>query len=424
MANDWQTRHLVDAPLSIIDGDRGKNYPKQGDFAPVGYCLFLNTGNVTENGFNFSRCSFIAEEKDNALRKGKLETVDVVLTTRGTVGNVAFYDERVPFKHIRINSGMVILRADYKNILPRFLYFFLKSDLFKGQIKAFSTGSAQPQLPIRDIKHITISVPPLNEQHTISGILGNIDDKIALNLQMNETLEKIGQALFKHWFIDFEFPNEKGKPYRLSGGEMVDSELGEIPKEWDVRPFSEVIAVSPRRQLVKGSVAKKVSMADLERWQSWITSWSREEYKGGSVFKNGDTLFARITPCLEQGKTASVSFLDDKEVAFGSTEFIVLSPKIIKSTAFIFFLSRSTNLRDEAIMSMTGTSGRQRVPNEFFDKYLIVCPPHRLIDTFDKLVRPMMVMINNNAFGLASLGAIRDSLLPKLMSGQIRVPAG
>ena len=127
MATKWKTLNLAEAPLEIIDGDRGKNYPKQGDFAPEGYCLFLNTGNVTENGFNFSRCSFIAEEKDNALRKGKLEREDVVLTTRGTVGNVAFYDERVPFKHIRINSGMVILRAECRNILPKFLYFLLKA---------------------------------------------------------------------------------------------------------------------------------------------------------------------------------------------------------------------------------------------------------------------------------------------------------
>ena len=307
-----------------------------------------------------------------------------------------------------------------ENVNPTYLFYKIKSLLDK--INSLSYGTVFETITKKTFDELKLRLPKLETQEVIARILSSLDDKIELNEQLNLTLEKIGETFFKHWFIDFEFPNERGKPYKSSGGAMVDSEIGGIPRGWDVGAFSKVIAVSPRRQLTKGSVAKKVSMADLERWQSWITSWSREEYKGGSVFKNGDTLFARITPCLEQGKTAFVSFLDDEEVAFGSTEFIVLSPKVIKSPAFIFFLSRSTNLRDEAIMSMTGTSGRQRVPNEFFDKYLIVCPPDRLIKTFDNLIRPMMVMINNNAFELASLGAMRDSLLPKLMSGQIRVP--
>ena len=96
----------------IIDGDRGKNYPKAGDFLDTGYCLFLNAKNVTQKGFDFENCNFITREKDDALRKGKLSRGDVVLTTRGTVGNLAYYSENIPYENIRINSGMVILRMD------------------------------------------------------------------------------------------------------------------------------------------------------------------------------------------------------------------------------------------------------------------------------------------------------------------------
>jgi type I restriction enzyme S subunit len=160
MAGEWETLPVAEAPLDIIDGDRGVNYPKQEDFAPAGDCLFLNTGNVTTTGFSFSDRSFITKEKDALLRKGKLQRHDVVLTTRGTVGNVALFDETVPFESIRINSGMVLLRADRSKLLPRFLYQFVRSPIFKEQVAALSTGSAQPQLPIRDIRRIELPVPP------------------------------------------------------------------------------------------------------------------------------------------------------------------------------------------------------------------------------------------------------------------------
>ena len=100
-----------EAPLEMIDGDRGKNYPKQDEFTEDGFCLFLNAKNVTDNGFNFETKMFISQEKDEILKKGKLQRGDVILTTRGTVGNVAFYSENIPFDNIRINSGMLILRS-------------------------------------------------------------------------------------------------------------------------------------------------------------------------------------------------------------------------------------------------------------------------------------------------------------------------
>jgi type I restriction enzyme S subunit len=129
MAGEWRISSLAEAPLEIIDGDRGVNYPKQEEFSGTGHCLFLNAGNVSANGFNFSDCAFITAQKDAALRKGKLVRNDVVLTTRGTVGNSAFFDRSVPFDHIRINSGMVILRPLPEYLHPRYLYLFVRSPL-------------------------------------------------------------------------------------------------------------------------------------------------------------------------------------------------------------------------------------------------------------------------------------------------------
>jgi len=204
MASNWRTTTFENAPLEIIDGDRGKNYPNQNEFSARGHCLFLNTGNVTTSGFNFSERAFITREKDTLLRKGKLVRNDVVLTTRGTIGNSAYFDDSVPFDHIRINSGMVILRAKEPALHSRYLYLFIRSALFHSQVAALRTGSAQPQLPIRDINRIEIPIPLPDEQRAIAHILGTLDDKIELNRRINETLEAMARALFKSWFVDFD----------------------------------------------------------------------------------------------------------------------------------------------------------------------------------------------------------------------------
>ena len=122
--------------VDVIDGDRGNNYPRESDFYENEYCLFLNAGNVTKNGFEFKNNQFITKAKDEKLRKGKLSRNDIVLTTRGTVGNVAWYDNNILYNNIRINSGMVIIRIkDCSNILPAYLYFYMRSSKFEKQVK-------------------------------------------------------------------------------------------------------------------------------------------------------------------------------------------------------------------------------------------------------------------------------------------------
>ncbi|QVY61948.1 restriction endonuclease subunit S [Cytobacillus gottheilii] len=141
----------------IIDGDRGKNYPSQEDLKESDFCLFLNAGNVSKTGFNFSETAFISKEKDASLRKGKLVRNDVVITSRGTVGNVAFYSDNIPFNDIRINSGMLILRGKENAI---FIYSLLRNKEMKKVIENYLSGSAQPQLPIKDLIKIPIVIPP------------------------------------------------------------------------------------------------------------------------------------------------------------------------------------------------------------------------------------------------------------------------
>ena len=159
---------------AIIDGDRGKNYPKQDEFSDTGYCLLLNAKNVTATGFSFENRMFITKEKDDALHNGKLERGDVVLTTRGTLGNLAFYDDSVPFENVRINSGMVILRMK-KSVMTEVFFmeqFKLQLQSIKGKI---ASGSAQPQLPISTMNKIRILLAPMALQEQFAAFVEQTD---------------------------------------------------------------------------------------------------------------------------------------------------------------------------------------------------------------------------------------------------------
>ena len=187
----------LDNLFDIIDGDRGKNYPKSDELFDEEYCLFLNTKNVTKNGFSFNIKQFITEKKDKLLRKGKLERHDIVLTTRGTVGNVAYYDESINYDHLRINSGMVILRAKKTELNRRFILHVLKDDNY---YKRLISGSAQPQLPITKIKKILLPLPPLALQNEFADFVAQVD-KSQLAIQKSlEELETLKKSLMQEYF--------------------------------------------------------------------------------------------------------------------------------------------------------------------------------------------------------------------------------
>ena len=184
---------------AIIDGDRGKNYPKQDDFSDTGYCLFLNAKNVTATGFSFENRMFITKEKDNALHNGKLERGDVVLTTRGTLGNLAFYDDSVPFENVRINSGMVILRMNKSVMTEAFFMeqFKLQLQSIKGKI---ASGSAQPQLPISTMNKIRILLAPMALQEQFAAFVEQTDkSKLAVQKGLQE-LEILKKSLMQQYF--------------------------------------------------------------------------------------------------------------------------------------------------------------------------------------------------------------------------------
>ena len=173
--------------IELIDGDRGKNYPHQNELLQEGDCVFLSASNVTSDGFKFNSVVYITAEKDRSLRNGKIQRGDIVITTRGTVGNVAYYDRRVPYENVRINSGMLIIRC-HEQIKSEFLYYVLRGAGFQQKIKQIQTGTAQPQLPKSHFKKMKIIVPTIAVQEKIAKVFRTIDEKIENNQHINKNL--------------------------------------------------------------------------------------------------------------------------------------------------------------------------------------------------------------------------------------------
>lgn len=175
---EWEVVRLENSGIEILDGDRGANYPNQDDFNDFGYCLFLSATNVTKDGFKFDTVQFISEGKDNKLGNGKLKRGDIIVTTRGTVGNVVFYDSQVSYDNIRINSGMIILRNSNSNINIQFLFHYAKDFLFEIEYKKSLSGSAQPQLPIKELKSFPVIIMKGQEQNDIARKIDSLKSKI------------------------------------------------------------------------------------------------------------------------------------------------------------------------------------------------------------------------------------------------------
>jgi type I restriction enzyme S subunit len=290
-------------------------------------------------------------------------------------------------------------------------------------------GHGTGRLNSDELKSLRVRLPPAPEQGAIAHILGTLDDKIELNRRMSETLEAMARALFKSWFVDFDPVRAKmegrdlGLPTPLADlfpARLVDSELGEIPEGWKPRPLPDLIDVNPTRILRRGVVAPYLDMANMPARGHSPNVVTERAFGSGMRFTNGDTLVARITPCLENGKTAFVDFLSDDQVGWGSTEYIVLRPKALPAE-FAYCLARSDEFREFAIQSMTGSSGRQRVPAESLNHFLLPTVPQDVAETFGRVVRPLFARANAAARESRALAALRDALLPKLVSGELRV---
>lgn len=365
----------------------------------------------------------------DARKRAKLG--DVLFCVRGsTTGRMNWAD-----REYAIGRGIAAIRHKSHRELQPLVRAVIEYGLSNLLIQ--TTGSTFPNvssdllfnLPWPDLEEF--------EQRAIAHILGTLDDKIELNRRMNETLEAMARALFKAWFIDFEpvraklegrwrrgqsLPGLPAHLYDLFPDRLVDSELGEIPAGWECVPASQLIDFNPNEPLRKGIEAPYIEMASLPTTGCWPEPFVLRPFGSGMRFRNGDTLLARITPCLENGKTAFIQCLPENSIGWGSTEYIVMRTKAPIPSEFGYLLARNDSFREQAIRSMTGTSGRQRVQADSVAAFKLIAPPNSDVwDAFSRIVTLQFKNIKANVETIENISQLRDTLLPKLISGELRI---
>ncbi len=309
---------------------------------------------------------------------------------------------------------------------------FLMYALLNADISAYLSGAVMPKLTQGNLNRIVLPCPPRAVQESIVWTLGALDDRIALLRETNATLEAIAQALFKSWFVDFDPVRAKQQGLAPAGMDEAtaalfadsfeESALGLVPKGWRVTALSDAFEINPSRTLKKRTIGAYLDMASLATSGHCVEPPVQREVGSGTKFRNGDTLLARITPCLENGKSAFVDFLAEDEVGWGSTEFIVLRPKAPLPVFLGYLLCRHPPFREHAIHSMSGTSGRQRVQNDVLGRYLLAMPGKAIVSALAEIVAPIQTAIARNHSTSQTLATLRDTLLPRLISGQLRLP--
>jgi type I restriction enzyme S subunit len=254
-------------------------------------------------------------------------------------------------------------------------------------------------------------VPPHSTQDHITSVLSAYDDLIENNRRRIALLEEAARMLYREWFVRFRFPGHEHV-------KLIDG----VPEGWERLPASEAFEVNPTTPRDDDGEITYVPMAALSETGMLIDrgQFERRINSTSVRFRFGDTLFARITPCLENGKTGFVQFLNPDEVACGSTEFIVLRRRCVSNT-FVYLTSRQEAFRENAIKSMIGSSGRQRVQPSCFDRYTVSVPPSVLTSLFEEAVGPMFEQISKLDQQIHKLAQARDLLLPRLMKGEIAV---
>ena len=334
----------------------------------------------------------------------------IIFSSRATLGEIS-----ITKVDTSTNQGSKNFICNPTKIDYEFLYYLLKSKV--EEISNLASGATYKEINKTVFSGVEIDIPSIPVQKQIAQILAVYDDLIYNNIRRIKILEQTAQAIYKEWFVNFRFSGYE-KVKKIDSG----TEFGKIPEKWKVVIISEAISINPRIKISKTETVPFIAMDRLSETSMVINSSNIERRIGGSgsKFLNSDTLFARITPCLENGKTGYVQFLKDNEVALGSTEFVVLRSKTL-TPEFVYCLSRDKAFRDAAAKTMTGASGRQRVQNSFFVNHKIIEPSNDILGIFSDLVTPMFREIKILSEQVNVLKNGRDLLLPKLITGELTI---
>lgn len=402
---------------------------KSKDFKDSGVRI-VKVSNLTSESIDSSSCVCIDNDLAEKYIQYELIKDDIIITTVGSwptnpasvVGKVVKVPENM--NNSLLNQNAVRIRGN-SLVNQRYLYYLLKSNNFRDYIIGTAQGSAnQASITQKDIKNFKYDIPTLKEQEAISKILSDLDEKIETNIEINKKLEEMAQAIFKQWFVDFEFPNEDGKPYKSSGGEMVESELGMIPKGWEVDSLSNLVkevitgkTPSTKKSENYGDKYPFVTIPDMHN-KVFVTKTERYLSEDGHKLQEKKLIPKNsiMVSCIATVGLVSIS----SEAVHTNQQINSIIPNSIEE---VFYFYEYLKLMEDRLKGIgSAGSATLNVNKGEFEKIKYIYPDSRIINKYNNTVKNIYEKIKLNEIENNRLVQLRDILLPKLMSGEIRVP--
>lgn len=440
--NEWKSCKLDDF-IEVLSGYAFKSKDFKDNGVPV-----IKIKNIIPPNIDFSDVQYVSQEMYEEKIRYALKYNDILISLTGSninqinsaVGKVGRVKDKDAKLLLNQRVGKVYVKDEnkYNN---DFLYYFLIQKHVRYDLALSAGGSAnQANINPQNIKDLNIQLPPIEEQKAIANILSILDNKIEVNNKINQKLEEMAQAIFKQWFIDFDFPNEEGKPYKSSGGEMIKSELGMIPKGWKVGVFrnyiTDILGGDWGKEVPQGNYIKEVQCirgADIPEINKGNEGKAPTRFILEKNFKNKQltegNLIVEISGGSPTQSTGRISYINDSVLNKFDKDIVctnfcrAMTLKDRKLMEFVYiYWSYLYNL-DVFFQFENGTTGIKNLDiNNFLDRWDIVNPSEELINKYYEIARDLFIKIQDNGKENERLSRLRDTLLPKLMSGEIRVP--
>ena len=384
----------------------------------------VKIANVKGGCVDLANCSFVGSKTAERAESATLVAGDILIAMTGYVGEVSIVrDNNLPAV---LNQRVGRFHIEDNRVDRRFFYYVAASREFREEIKALGYGSAQPNVSPTLIHGVRIPLPDVRDQQKISSLLAPLDDKIDRSRRINETLEAMTRALFKSWFVDFDPVRAKmegrdaGLPQYLSDlfpDKLVDSEIGAIPGGWRVGCVAD-IASSPRRAVQPEKLPAGTPYIGLEhmpRRSIALAEWEGSEKvtSGKSCFMKGEILFGKLRPYFHKVGIAPVA-------GVCSTDIVVIVPNNPAWRSYVLTVASSDEFVKYTDQASTGTK-MPRTSWKTMGRYGLCLPPQRLAEVFQALTEPIVSRIVSGIHSGRMHAELRDTLLPKLLSGELRV---
>ncbi|MCI2880040.1 restriction endonuclease subunit S [Staphylococcus hominis] len=405
-----------------IKGRIGWKGLKKSEYLESGEYRIINGKALTSNGIDWNECGFISKERYEESPEIMLETNDIVITKDGTIGKVDIIKSLD--KPTTVASGLFVLRnSNPEEFNTMFIYYFLKSPIFKQFIEVRKEGSVIPHLYQKDFVELEIPKFNINNQKLIANILCSIDNKIDNNKQIIKNLEELSQTLFKHWFVDFEFPDEDGEPYKSNGGEMIDSELGKIPKNWEIKSLKDFIEIIDNRGKTPplDKKSKKYPIIDVKA----LSGISRIiDYEKCSKFVSEDTYnnwFRNGHPKRGDILLSTVGSIGEIKMFHYDIGTIAQNVVALRSKNPYFTYDLINKIKSLFLTYNIG-SVQPSIKITHINKIKVIYPLEKTIESYEEKIKKYIDFIFLKSSENKKLITLRDTILPKLMSGEIEIP--